>query len=364
MPLKITNNAASRLAGTLTTTATNIGILPGDGAKFPALDAGDWFPLTLVKGDGALEIVKCTARSADTFTVVRGQEGTAALAFAAGDRVELRLTKAALDEFKQVSGISPFMDEFIALTSAELARNKLSLGTAATRDTQASTHSTETNALLAPGAYGWGNVSAALPLLTDANGTRAAGLYAIQNGAANVPLNAQALLEVRVLSAQVIYQEIRYFSVDRAFTRYWNTSAWSAWSEVWHAKSFDPATKQDKLTYTPLQADTAVIAGFSLGRLDFPYISNGGANVAYLWSDLNAPAKIANWNAQMLGNQAGGFGFLKNLAGVTVGMNTLVAGSNLSLSDTQNNAYGSPAGTWRALSAVAPGYSSLFVRVS
>lgn len=98
MPLKIANNAASRLAGALGSASTTLAVVPGDGAKFPVIAAGDWFPMTIVKADGTLEIVKCTARNADTFTIVRAQEGTKAAAFSASDRVELRLTKAAFEE--------------------------------------------------------------------------------------------------------------------------------------------------------------------------------------------------------------------------------------------------------------------------
>lgn len=97
MPLKIANNAVSRLSASLSAASTTLGVMPGDGAKFPALAAGDWFPLTIVKTDGTLEIVKATARTIDTFTVVRAQEGTSATDFSAGDRVELRLTAATLD---------------------------------------------------------------------------------------------------------------------------------------------------------------------------------------------------------------------------------------------------------------------------
>lgn len=93
----ISNNAGTRLASALSTSATTLSVTPGDGSKFPPLSPGnDWFPLTLVKSDGSLEILHCTARSGDVMTVVRAQEGTAAQAFAAGDIVQLRLTKAAL----------------------------------------------------------------------------------------------------------------------------------------------------------------------------------------------------------------------------------------------------------------------------
>lgn len=106
MVLKLANNAISKLASSLTAAATTLSVTPGDGAKFPTLTAGDWFPLTIVKSDGTLEIVRTTARSSDTFTIVRAQEGTAASDFSAGDRVELRLTAGALPEIKVAQATS------------------------------------------------------------------------------------------------------------------------------------------------------------------------------------------------------------------------------------------------------------------
>lgn len=101
MTVLVANNAVSRLAGGLSSAATALGVMPGDGAKFPAISDGNWFPLTLVKSDGTLEIVKCTARAADALTIARAQEGTQALEFSAGDRVELRITKAVVGELQQ-----------------------------------------------------------------------------------------------------------------------------------------------------------------------------------------------------------------------------------------------------------------------
>lgn len=96
MALKLANNAISKLAAAIGTGDVNITVTGGDGAKFPALAAGDWFPLTLIKADGSIEIVKATARAGDSFTVTRAQEATVATSFSAGDRVELRMTVAAL----------------------------------------------------------------------------------------------------------------------------------------------------------------------------------------------------------------------------------------------------------------------------
>jgi hypothetical protein len=52
---------------------------------------------TLIDSSNNLEIVKCTTRSTDVLTVVRGQESTTARAYATGDRIELRITAGVLD---------------------------------------------------------------------------------------------------------------------------------------------------------------------------------------------------------------------------------------------------------------------------
>lgn len=96
MGMKLANNAVSRLEAGIAAGATSISITPGDGAKFPVLSAGDYFPATLIRAsDGAVEIIRVTARSTDVLTVARGQENTTALAFVSGDRIELRLTAGA-----------------------------------------------------------------------------------------------------------------------------------------------------------------------------------------------------------------------------------------------------------------------------
>ena len=92
MGLKLSINAISQLASSITAAATSVTLKTGDGAKFPALGAGDYFQCTISKPDGTFEIVSVTARSGDTLTVTRAQEGTTATAFLVGSLVELRLT--------------------------------------------------------------------------------------------------------------------------------------------------------------------------------------------------------------------------------------------------------------------------------
>lgn len=103
MSVVIANNAKSTLAAGISDTATQLTLQNGDGTKFPSLTAGQWFPLTLVKVDSSFEIVRATARSADTITIQRGQENTTPLTFSAGDKVELRLTAAAMNEIRALT---------------------------------------------------------------------------------------------------------------------------------------------------------------------------------------------------------------------------------------------------------------------
>lgn len=97
MPAILKNNAVSRLAGSLAVDDLQLSVSAGDGAKFPSLSAGQWFPLTLLRADGTLEIVRATGRNGDVLTITRGHESTAPLTFSAGDRVEMRITADILN---------------------------------------------------------------------------------------------------------------------------------------------------------------------------------------------------------------------------------------------------------------------------
>ena len=128
MSVVLTNNAVSKLASSLTSGATTLSVTSGEGSKFPSPSVGEWFPITLIKTSGALEIVRCTSRSGDVFTVTRAQEGTSAQAFAAGDRAELRLTAAAFTEplaqlEADIDAAQADIDAFVA--SSVSFRNKL-----------------------------------------------------------------------------------------------------------------------------------------------------------------------------------------------------------------------------------------------
>lgn len=100
------NNATGYLNATITDTATSIVLQSGNGAVFPSPTGGDYFFVTLYDGVSLIEIVKVTARSSDTLTVVRGQEGTTASAFPSASIVECRATKGTFENLAQKTGDS------------------------------------------------------------------------------------------------------------------------------------------------------------------------------------------------------------------------------------------------------------------
>jgi hypothetical protein len=103
-----TNNAATTLASGITSIATSLTVATGDGAEFPTLAGSQYFYCTIANNAGAIEIIKVTARSTDTFTIVRGQDGTSAAAWSAGDKVELRLNRIDLLNFPQLDSTNTF----------------------------------------------------------------------------------------------------------------------------------------------------------------------------------------------------------------------------------------------------------------
>jgi len=109
MAIQFTNDASTFLAANISAAATSITV--ADASSFPALGATDHTYITLSTPDNsAKEIVKCTAISGTTLTVIRAQEGTTAQSFTTSDRAQIRITAqlfrdvmaafASLDTFK------------------------------------------------------------------------------------------------------------------------------------------------------------------------------------------------------------------------------------------------------------------------
>ena len=98
MSVLFSNNASTTLSAGVGNSATSITV--ADGSVFPSISGSDYFYVTLeVDSDSDLkEIVKVTARSGNTLTITRGQDGTSARTFSSGDKCELRLNAAALND--------------------------------------------------------------------------------------------------------------------------------------------------------------------------------------------------------------------------------------------------------------------------
>lgn len=96
MGIQLKNNAVGYLATAISASDTGAVLQTGNGANFPALGAGDYFYATLESAGGTSEIVKVTARSGDSLTIARAQDGSTAQSFAAGARFELRVNVASV----------------------------------------------------------------------------------------------------------------------------------------------------------------------------------------------------------------------------------------------------------------------------
>jgi hypothetical protein len=104
--IKFTNNAEGTLTAGIDDSATvDLTLTAGDGLLFPTivLASGDYFYATLVDSAGNREIIQVTEHQSgtDVFqTIVRGEDDTSGIAFAIGDKVQLRLPKVILEEFQ------------------------------------------------------------------------------------------------------------------------------------------------------------------------------------------------------------------------------------------------------------------------
>ena len=104
-----TNNAATTLASSISSTATSLTVASGTGSLFPNPTGTQYFYCTLQATTGStIEIIKVTARSSDTFTIIRGQDGTGGSSFTAGDKVELRIVAATMNDLPKLDEVNQF----------------------------------------------------------------------------------------------------------------------------------------------------------------------------------------------------------------------------------------------------------------
>lgn len=191
MAVLFANNAGGILNANITATQTSIVMQANNGLVFPAITGSNFFYATIYNSGGTFEIVKVTARSGDTLTVVRAQEGTAGFAFSAGDKIDNRITAAALaNKVDADTGTAPFATSASACTgnAASATTSGSCTGNSATATSAAYLTTARTIAITgsviytSPAFDGSGNVSAAATL--SATGA-SAGTYTVPSVTVN-----------------------------------------------------------------------------------------------------------------------------------------------------------------------------------
>lgn len=111
MNVVLKNNAVGFLVAPIDAEDTSLVVRTEDVATLPVLTSGQYFYLTLTDPSGTFEIVKVTATTGTTFTIVRAQAGTAASSFIAGAKAELRVTAESIQDFL------PTTDDFLSASA-------------------------------------------------------------------------------------------------------------------------------------------------------------------------------------------------------------------------------------------------------
>lgn len=126
LQLLAANNAQSVLAAGISASATSLTLNTGTGALFPSPVSGtSFFKLTLIDAaTGQLtEIMHVTARTGDTMTIERGQEGTTARAWSANDIAANMMTAGTLNYI--LANFQPLDATLTALAGLATGANKL-----------------------------------------------------------------------------------------------------------------------------------------------------------------------------------------------------------------------------------------------
>ena len=95
MAVKFKNNAFSTLSAGISNSATSFDV--ASVSTFPTLGGSDHMYLSVI-GGSYVEIIKVTGVSGTTLTCERGLDGTTGTAAASGNRIELRVTTAMLQD--------------------------------------------------------------------------------------------------------------------------------------------------------------------------------------------------------------------------------------------------------------------------
>jgi hypothetical protein len=112
----INNFGYGTLSNSPGTSGTSVVLEAGQGANFPSTDFNcSMWPANTLPIAGVTEIVRCTLRSSDTFTITRAQEGTTEVDAVSGYQFAQTITAALLAEIV-ASGVTEFNTRTGAVT--------------------------------------------------------------------------------------------------------------------------------------------------------------------------------------------------------------------------------------------------------
>ncbi len=118
MAQKFVNNLVVTLTANINANQTSISV--NSTAKFPVLELGDWFYLTISDkregGELRWEVIKVNSWSGNTLTCIRGQDSTVGQLWSTGAELSLRITAADMFDYEQLkdskgqlNGIAPLV---------------------------------------------------------------------------------------------------------------------------------------------------------------------------------------------------------------------------------------------------------------
>jgi hypothetical protein len=125
------NRVQVSLASGIDATTTALPLTTGHGAKFGTIGAGDQIRIVFLDASSEVsEVAYITATSGDNATIVRGQDGTIAVAHLAGDLIEVRIGKSTMDAMSQKNnaGTHAIDESHLAISkSAPIGADELSI---------------------------------------------------------------------------------------------------------------------------------------------------------------------------------------------------------------------------------------------
>ena len=350
MAVVLTNNATSLLAGAIDAAATTLSIDNVDAGKFPNPAAGDWFPLTIVDNAGNMEIMKATARAGTIITVERAKEDTSAKAYAAGARVDVRLTAGAISEFTTTATVG------IAIAGAD------SKETPNDGDLFVGISAGVTTLFKSP----WSSIKAALAgLFLKKAGDTMTGSLRINASGGGILLNKHAsapagmgdafitndstgnLTMWDAQNARAMYQYnmiARQFNVNGAIYGTNIGTNGDTYGTAWGGWLSDNLNSRMNAR---ILKDGANYAGFASGDQNLPYFRHEATgNVIFLARRDQVVARVAELEAGAWGSYA----FLYFAGSGSIGPGAGVAGNQLRFSSAWGNSNtAAPGGSWRCM---------------